>query len=95
MIKVSRLNVGYGEVQVLFDVSLESRAGECVGVLGPNGAGKTTLLRAISGFLRPRSGSIELADQTLTAGGGDDSFIATLDANGTVTATLHVGGDGR
>ena len=67
MIKVSRLNVGYGQVQVLFDVSLESRAGECVGVLGPNGAGKTTLLRAISGFLRPRSGSIELAGKPITA----------------------------
>jgi len=34
VIKVSRLNVGYGQVQVLFDVSLESRAGECIGVLG-------------------------------------------------------------
>ena len=67
MIKVTQLNAGYGQVQVLFDVSLESKAGECIGVLGPNGAGKTTLLRAISGFLRPRSGSIELGGKPITS----------------------------
>jgi branched-chain amino acid transport system ATP-binding protein len=59
MLSISNLNVGYGPVQVLFGVSLTAQAGQCVGVLGPNGAGKTTLLRAISGFLEPRSGSIE------------------------------------
>jgi branched-chain amino acid transport system ATP-binding protein len=59
MLSISNLNVGYGPVQVLFDVSLTAQAGQCVGVLGPNGAGKTTLLRAISGFLAPTSGTIE------------------------------------
>jgi branched-chain amino acid transport system ATP-binding protein len=58
MLRVSKLNVGYGPVQVLFDMSIEAAAGQCVGVLGPNGAGKTTLLRAISGFLQPMSGEI-------------------------------------
>jgi branched-chain amino acid transport system ATP-binding protein len=59
MLSIANLNVGYGSVQVLFDVSLRAEAGQCVGVLGPNGAGKTTLLRAISGFLTPTSGIIE------------------------------------
>jgi hypothetical protein len=46
----------------------------------------------VGGFF---SGSIQLADRTLTAGGGDDSFIAALDPNGTVAMAWHVGGDGR
>ena len=41
------------------------------------------------------SGSIKLGDRTLTAGGGDDSFIAAFDHNGTVATVWHVGGDGR
>ena len=61
-LKVSRLDAGYGHVQVLFDVNLTAEAGTCVGVLGPNGAGKTTLLRTISGFLRPQRGMITLGD---------------------------------
>jgi len=62
---VNKLEAGYGHVQVLFDITLTAEPGTCVGVLGPNGAGKTTLLRAISGFLRPRSGNIELDGQTI------------------------------
>jgi len=60
MLKISDLRVGYGAIQVLFDVSLEAPAGQCVAVLGPNGAGKTTLLRAISGFIEAQPGSIVL-----------------------------------
>jgi branched-chain amino acid transport system ATP-binding protein len=66
MLKVSHLSAGYGQVQVLFDVSLSTEAGMCVGVLGPNGAGKTTLLRTISGFLKPKAGSIELDGRPIT-----------------------------
>jgi branched-chain amino acid transport system ATP-binding protein len=65
MLKVDHLRVGYGQVQVLFDVSLTTEAGKCVGVLGPNGAGKTTLLRAISGFLKPIAGSIEIEGRAI------------------------------
>jgi hypothetical protein len=41
------------------------------------------------------SGAIKLGDRTLTAGGGDDSFVAMFDLNGTVARSWHVGGDGR
>jgi branched-chain amino acid transport system ATP-binding protein len=53
MLEIRELNVSYGHVQVLWDVSLKVEIGEIVTVLGPNGAGKSTLLRAALGFLRP------------------------------------------
>ena len=53
MFEVQGLNAGYGQVQVLWDVSLRVEQGEIVSVLGPNGAGKSTLLRTALGMLRP------------------------------------------
>src|ERR1035437_9298142 len=76
MLNIVNLNVGYGPVQVLFNVSLRAEAGQCVGVLGPNGAGKTTLLRAISGFLAPMSGIIEFDGQLI--GGTQSHRIVKL-----------------
>jgi len=58
LLRVEHLDVAYGDVQVLWDVSLDVAADEMVALVGANGAGKTTLLSAISGLLRPRSGSI-------------------------------------
>jgi branched-chain amino acid transport system ATP-binding protein len=59
MLRVESLSVAYGDFQVLWDVSLEVRAGEVVALLGPNGAGKSTLLNSVSGLVRPRHGRIE------------------------------------
>jgi branched-chain amino acid transport system ATP-binding protein len=58
LLRVERLNVFYGEFQVLVDVSFRVRRGEVVAILGANGAGKTTTLKTISGLIRPRSGRI-------------------------------------
>src|SRR5919202_5434095 len=58
LLRVEGLSVGYGEVQVLWDVSLEVRPGEIVALVGANGAGKSTLLSSISGLLQPWSGRI-------------------------------------
>jgi len=58
MLEVDRVSVAYGDLQVLFDVSLRVREGELVVLLGPNGAGKTTLIKTIIGLLKPKSGSI-------------------------------------
>jgi branched-chain amino acid transport system ATP-binding protein len=60
MLDLGRIDAGYGTFQALFDVSLEVRAGEAVGVIGPNGAGKTTLMRVISGLLPLRDGAMTL-----------------------------------
>jgi branched-chain amino acid transport system ATP-binding protein len=59
LLRVRELNVAYGEVQVLWDVSLHVFPGEIVALVGANGAGKSTLLSTISGLLQPISGSIE------------------------------------
>jgi branched-chain amino acid transport system ATP-binding protein len=66
LLEVSGLSSGYGEVQILWDVSLEVRKGEVVALIGANGAGKTTLLYTLSGLVKPRSGSIRFAGRALT-----------------------------
>ena len=58
MLEAIELNAGYGNIQVLWDVSLEIGEGEIVGVFGPNGAGKTTLLRTIMGLNKLNKGKI-------------------------------------
>ncbi|HTD77471.1 MAG TPA: ATP-binding cassette domain-containing protein, partial [Chloroflexota bacterium] len=65
LLRVRNIDVAYGEVQVLWDVSLDVFAGEVVALVGANGAGKTTLLATISGLLAPRSGSIAFGGQPI------------------------------
>ena len=66
MLEVSNLNVHYGAIHALHGVNLTVRAGEIVTLIGGNGAGKTTTLRAISGLLRPSSGSITFEGKPIT-----------------------------
>ena len=54
------VEAGYRNRQILFGVDLDVGEGEAVALLGANGSGKSTLLNAISGFVRPRRGSIQL-----------------------------------
>jgi len=65
LLRVRDLCVAYGEVQVLWGVSLDIFAGEIVALVGANGAGKSTLLSTISGLLQPLSGSIEFDGHAL------------------------------
>ena len=58
MLHIESLAVSYGRAKVLFDVNLRVEQGEIVTLLGGNGVGKTTTLKAISGLVKPRSGSI-------------------------------------
>ena len=64
-LSVSRLQAGYGDVQVLWDVTLEVSAGELVCLIGSNGAGKTTLMRCISGLLPVTAGGIAVDGSTM------------------------------
>lgn len=58
MLTIENLQVAYGKVQALWDVTLTVPDGEIVALVGANGAGKTTLLKTVSGLLRRQSGSI-------------------------------------
>jgi len=65
MLKVEHLQVAYGKVQTLWDVSFEVPKGEIVALVGANGAGKTTTLKTLSALLRPRAGAITLDGESL------------------------------
>jgi len=65
MLKIKGLDAGYGDVQVLWDISLEIQPGEVVALVGSNGAGKSTLLKAISGLLRSTAGQIVFQDRPI------------------------------
>ena len=71
---VRDLRAGYGDVRVLWDVSLEIEPGEVVALVGSNGAGKSTLLGALSGIVSVESGSILFGDVEL-AGAATDRIV--------------------
>ena len=66
LLEIRNLSSGYGDVQVLWDVSLEVRQGEVVALIGANGAGKTTLLWTVSQLVQPWSGEIRFDGVDLT-----------------------------
>lgn len=66
MLKVNKINVFYGKVQALYDVSLEVGENEIVSIIGANGAGKTTLMKTIMGINRPKSGTIEYKGEIIS-----------------------------
>ena len=59
MLKLSDIEVSYGDYQVVWGVSLHVGAGEVVSLLGPNGSGKSTIFNTISGLIKPKAGTIE------------------------------------
>lgn len=65
MLEVDRVAVAYGDIQVLWDVSLRVERGEIVTLVGANGAGKTTLLRAISRTVPVGAGTITLEGERI------------------------------
>jgi branched-chain amino acid transport system ATP-binding protein len=67
MLDVRDIHVFYGNIEALKGVSLQIRTGEIVTLIGANGAGKSTTLNAISGVLRPRSGTVVYEGRDITA----------------------------
>jgi branched-chain amino acid transport system ATP-binding protein len=66
MLEIDTLSAGYGEVQILRDVSLTVTQGDIVTLVGSNGAGKSTLLNAVCGIIRPLSGRVRLDGRDIT-----------------------------
>jgi ABC-type branched-subunit amino acid transport system ATPase component len=66
VLQAKNLTAGYGETDILHEVSVELNEKEIVSIIGPNGAGKSTLLKTMFGILRPREGMVELGDEEVT-----------------------------
>ena len=64
-LEVKNIDVFYGDVQVIFGISLEIAEGEVVSIIGGNGAGKSTLLKSISGLMHPTKGEILFEDAAI------------------------------
>lgn len=65
-LRIDNLSAGYGDITILRDVSVSINKGKIIALVGSNGAGKTTLLKAISGLIRPQSGSIYFDDEDIS-----------------------------
>ncbi len=85
MLTIDGINVAYGKVQVLHDLSLNVKENEIVTIIGSNGAGKTTTLNAIMGALKPTKGRIEFLGKRMDQ----------LDSNKIVASGISIVPEGR
>ena len=65
MLSVYNINVWYGAIHAIKNISFDVEDGEIVALIGANGAGKSTTLKTLSGLLRSRSGSIKFMDEDI------------------------------
>jgi branched-chain amino acid transport system ATP-binding protein len=65
LLSVEHIDVAYGDVQVIHDLSLTVEEGEVVSIIGGNGAGKSTLLKTISGLMHPSAGTIRFRGESI------------------------------
>ncbi len=65
MLKIENINVYYGQIHALKNVSLQVKEGQIVSIIGANGAGKSTLMMTIAGILKSKTGSIKMEDKIL------------------------------
>ncbi|MEO5633941.1 ABC transporter ATP-binding protein [Gaiella sp.] len=93
MLSVTGLDVAYGGIAAVRDLSFEVGRGEIVGLIGPNGAGKSTTLNAIMGLVAPRAGDIRLAGTSIVGRKPEDvarSGIALVPEGRRIFADLTV-----
>jgi len=65
LLRIEHIDVYYGDIQILNNISFDVIKGEIVSLVGGNGAGKTTLIRTITGLMRPQKGSIFFEDDRI------------------------------
>ena len=65
MLNLDKINVYYGAIHAIKDISIEVNEGEIVTLIGANGAGKSTTLRTISGLLKPKTGTVKFEGQDI------------------------------
>jgi branched-chain amino acid transport system ATP-binding protein len=72
LLEVKNIDVFYGDVQVIFGLSLRVEEGEVVSIIGGNGAGKSTLLKTLSGLMHPTKGEITFENKTIHRSSPED-----------------------
>jgi len=72
LLEVKNIDVFYGDVQVIFGLSLRIEEGEVVSIIGGNGAGKSTLLKTLSGLMHPTKGEITFENKTIHKSSPED-----------------------
>jgi Cu-processing system ATP-binding protein len=65
MIEIKNLNKKFGKLEVLSDVNLTFKKGECIALIGPNGCGKTTLIKSILGMVIPTNGDVLFNEKSI------------------------------
>ncbi|EKD34456.1 MAG: hypothetical protein ACD_75C02332G0003, partial [uncultured bacterium] len=65
LLEIEKIDASYGDVQVIFELSLKVEKKEVVSIIGGNGAGKSTLLRTISGLMKTNAGRISFEGQAI------------------------------
>ena len=78
-LEIQGISQGFGEVDVLRDVTLDVKSGEIACLLGPSGCGKTTLFHVISGLASPRAGRVLLDGEDITGRPGNLSYMLQKD----------------
>lgn len=101
---VAGVDSGYGEVQVLRDLSLHLDSDEIVCIIGPNGAGKSTVLKTVFGLLKPWTGTVELGGRDIAGEEPEDlvrigmGYVPQVDnvfSSLTIDENLKMGGVAR
>lgn len=72
MLELTKINVYYGGIHALKDLSIKVNEGEIVTLIGANGAGKTSMLKTISGIVKPKEGAIKYIDKDITGASASD-----------------------
>lgn len=92
MIEIKNLTKKFGKLNVLQDVSLSCKKGECIALIGPNGCGKTTLIKTILGMVLPDSGSIKFNKKSIVKEYLYRSSIGYMPQIGRYPDTMTIGG---
>ena len=93
LLEVKDITAGYGDIDVLFDASMQVNRGEFVVLIGPNGAGKTSLIRSIDGIIEPRKGSVIFDGEEVTQLSPADMLekgVSTVPQEGIIFTDLSV-----
>lgn len=92
MIEIRNLTKKFGKLNVLNDVSLSCKKGECIALIGPNGCGKTTLIKTILGMVLPDGGAIEFNNKSIVKEYLYRSSIGYMPQIGRYPDTMSIGG---